>query len=335
MSKHIANLLDQPERLVRRTIMRLEDKNGYPSHDARQLAESIQQVRRKLADLGMDPDDTTAEELYHALLSRFEKDCLAFDIENNFHSIDFEAKVAKSTDLIEKNMALPQRWVLKTTAAKNLLRRQPPKKLMKRLSYRSVDSMLKRESIGRLLIVANIVESAAWRKELQRGISKLDSTAFELRQISIIGLNLDLDSRALVYNDDIGVMAIAQTELTDNMRLLGLTVLLSDFVGSLSDRPLELSSSVLQWWNEMDGLVASLGGQAVSLNIKDSTLNHAHQHEFTNRLLNAGRAGFWKNLISLYENQLEIEEDILADFSNYVMPKIPVRQPAFEYVEDF
>lgn len=195
--------------------------------------------------------------------------------------------------------------------------------------------MLKRESIGRLLIVANIVESAAWRKELQRGISKLDSTAFELRQISIIGLNLDLDSRALVYNDDIGVMAIAQTELTDNMRLLGLTVLLSDFVGSLSDRPLELSSSVLQWWNEMDGLVASLGGQAVSLNIKDSTLNHAHQHEFTNRLLNAGRAGFWKNLISLYENQLEIEEDILADFSNYVMPKIPVRQPAFEYVEDF
>lgn len=128
MSKHIANLLDQPERLVRRTIMRLEDKNGYPSHDARQLAESIQQVRRKLADLGMDPDDTTAEELYHALLSRFEKDCLAFDIENNFHSIDFEAKVAKSTDLIEKNMALPQRWVLKTTAAKNLLRRQPPQK---------------------------------------------------------------------------------------------------------------------------------------------------------------------------------------------------------------
>jgi hypothetical protein len=335
MSRLIADLLGQPERLVGKTIMKLEAKNGYPSHDARHLAENIQQVRRKLADLSLDPDDTTAEELYHSLQARFQRDSQAFDIENNFHSLDFESKAEKAKHIIQSGTALPQRWMLKTTAAKNILRRQPPKKLMKRLSYRSVESLLKRENTGRLFIEANAVESAAWRKQLSRSISRLDSTAFELREISIFVLNMDIGSSPLVYNDDIGALAIAKTGLTDSMRLLGLVVLLSDFMESLSDKPVELSSDVLQWWNEMDGLVAYPDGRAVSMNLKDTSINLANRQEFLDRVLSAGRIGFWKNLISRYENQLEIEEDMLAGLSEAVMPRAPLRQPAFEYAENF
>jgi len=335
MSKRIANLLDQPERLITKTLATLEGKNGYPSHDARHLAETIQQARRKLADLNLDPDDTTAEELYHALLIKFERDSLAFDIDNNFHSLDFEAKVTKAVNILKRDNLLPQRWVLKSTAAKGLLRHHPPKHLMKMLSYRSIESMLKRESVAKLFVMANSIESSAWRKELLRNISKSDSTDFELRSVSIVGLEAG-GSSPLVYNDDIGAIAIFRTGATDKMHLLSLTVLLGEFLTSLTDQTEPFKSGILGWWSDMDGLIAELSGETVSFNIKDAALNHAHRHEFSDRLLSAGRSHYWKNLLSRYQNQLEIEEDRLADFAGFVvMPKAPIHQPAFEYVEDF
>jgi hypothetical protein len=340
MSKHISNILSQPERLVRQTLDRLEDKNGYPSHDARHLAENIQQVRLKIAGLGLDPDDTTAQELYHALLVRFEKDSLAFDIENGFHSLEFEQKAAKAAEIIKNNTDLPQRWVLKPTAAKNLLRQHPPKKLMKQLSYRSMESMLKRENIGQLYIQANLTESAAWKKELARLVSKQDTTVFEIRSIAVTSLSDEEGSSPLIYNDDVGMLAINRTQATNNLRLLGLTVLLADFVNSLNGTKVAQQfgdkSSVIRWWSDMDGLISGLNSDYVSLNIKDVSLNHAGRHEFSERSLAAGRSSFWKNLLSRYENQLEIEEDKLSDLSyQIVTSKIPIRQPAFEYVEDF
>jgi len=341
MSRHISSLLGQPERLIKQKLAKLEDKNGYPSHDARHLADNIQAVRLKLSELGLDPDDTTAEELYHALLVRFEKDCLAFDIENNFHSVDFVQKAEKAIELIQKDIVLPQRWVLKSTAAKNLLRLHPPKKLMKQLSYRSVESMIKRENVAYLFIAANRIESAAWQNGLHQLVSRQDTTAFEVRQIALCQLEADGDALApLVYNDDIGALAIVHSKTTDSMRLLGLTVLLTDFMSSLSNSEVLQSRSesvVLKWWQEMDGLIFGLDQNHVSLNIKDASLNHARQNDFSGRVSAAGQAHFWKSLVSRYENQLAAaEEDILSDLSARVMAaKIPIRQPAFEFAEEF
>jgi hypothetical protein len=340
MSSHISSVLGQPERLIKQTIAKLEDKNGYPSHDARHLAENTQQVRLKIAELGLDPDDTTAQELYHALSVRFEKDSLAFDIENSFHSLGFEEKAAKAAEIIKNSAELPQRWVLKHTAAKNLFRQHPPKKLMKQLSYRSIESMLKRENIGQVYVRANRVESAAWKKEQSRLVSKQDTTVFEMRNIAITYFGDESDSTPLVYNDDIGVLAIVRTKTTDNMRLLGLSVLLADFINSLkgaeASQSLADKSSAIRWWSDMDGLISGLDDDHVSLNIKDAGLNHANRQDFSERALSAGRTHFWKGLIGRYENQLEIEEDKLAELNYQVVTsRIPIRQPAFEYVEDF
>jgi len=340
MSKFISAILGQPERTLKRTIAKLEEKNGYPSHDARHLAENIQAVRLKLSELGLDPDDTTAEELYHALLVKFEKDCLAFDIENNFHSVDFVQKAEKAIELIQKDIVLPQRWVLKTTAAKKILRLHPPKKLMKQLSYRSVESMIKRVNVAKLYVAANRIESAAWQKGLHQLVSRQDTTAFEVRQIALCQLEADGNALApLVYNDDIGALAIVHSQTTDSMRLLGLTVLLADFMTSLSNLEVLQSrseSAVLKWWQEMDGLIFGLDQNHVSLNIKDASLNHARQNDFSERVSAAGQAHFWKSLVSRYENQLAVEEDILSDLSARVAAaKIPIRQPAFEFAEEF
>jgi hypothetical protein len=340
MSRRIAHLLDKPEKEITKVLARLEDKNGYPSHDARHLAENIQAVRRKVIDLGLDPDDTTAQELYHALLAKFEADSLSFDVANHFHAADFAAKAAKAAELVTKDSELPQRWVLKTTAAKNLLRSHQPKHLMKQLSYRSAESMLKRENIGELLIRANFSESASWKKELSRLVAKQDSTAFEVRAISLINIDdADADTEApLVYNDDIGALALVRNKASELMKLLSLCIVLDDFLASLSDSAHKFISSdeTLNWWQEAEHLLAVQDGQAVSLNIKDAGLNHSRTHDFAERLMGAGRTAFWKHLLSRYENQLAIEEDLLLDEMAQILPaRIPIRQPAFEYAEDF
>jgi ribosome assembly protein YihI (activator of Der GTPase) len=78
--KRIARILGEDEDRVATLVNALEEKNGFPSHDVRYLAENVQKIHSKITDLGLDPDDTTGEELFHALLVKFEKDSNVFDV---------------------------------------------------------------------------------------------------------------------------------------------------------------------------------------------------------------------------------------------------------------
>jgi hypothetical protein len=150
MSRAIAALLNEPEHLVRKAVKILEDKNGYPSHDVRHLADNIQRVRAKIAELNLDPDDTTAEELYHALLVKFQKDSKEFDACLGAENQTYDQRVETAINLVSKKLKLPEVWTLKSQAAKQLLKSEPPKKLMKFLGYRSVDSLIKRQNLAEL-----------------------------------------------------------------------------------------------------------------------------------------------------------------------------------------
>ena len=79
MSKLIANLLGKPESFITHALAELEKITGYHSEDVRFLAQNNHRLRQKFEQLGLDPDDTTKEELYHALLARFQNDSRALD----------------------------------------------------------------------------------------------------------------------------------------------------------------------------------------------------------------------------------------------------------------
>jgi hypothetical protein len=343
MSKVLASILDQPEHVVKKIVAKLEDKNGYPSHDVRHLAENIQKTRTKIAELGLDPDDTTGEELYHRLLVKFQADSQQFDAQNNITSQDFSAKAAKAVELITKNLNLPNRWGLKTNAAKNLLRKQPPKKLMKQLKYRSLESLVKRESLSELYLAAPSVESKNWQKEQLKLLSKLDSSAFELRSVCIKylpqakwGLTNDV---ILTYDDNLGAFGLVESGDNPELPLLSMVVTLVEALSdlghtNLSSKIIKLSPT-LAWWSDMDGLVASLNSGNVSLSLSDVSYNAADGLSYDNRVLDSSRRLFWKNLVRRYDNQLEIEEDLLSGLKDTAISlKLPVNQPAFEYVED-
>jgi hypothetical protein len=80
-------------------------------------------------------------------------------------------------------------WVLKASSAKRLLKAMPPRKIMKQLGYRSVDSMIKREPIGELFGALRFAESPEWQEKFVKKYQKLSPSDFEVRDIEIIQLD--------------------------------------------------------------------------------------------------------------------------------------------------
>lgn len=341
MSKLISAILDQPEPSVKKLISKLEAKNGYPSHDVRHLAENIQKTRQKITELGLDPDDTTSQELYHTLISKFSSDSQKFDQRFSLVNTTQDQAAELAVRLVFHNFEMPQQWFIKASAAKKLLKNHQPKKLLRHLNYRSLDSLLKRENLAEIYLAISHVESVAWTKDHNKLISKLDSNDFELRKLSMCHLNRakwgQLGSEdVLAHNSEYGVLGLLPDQ--QNVSTLSLVILLLD--GLSGFKQLKTATSVaklspeLDWWSDMEGLVANLAGDHVSMSLSDVSLNSSQTHSFQNRLSDAGKSGFWHNLLSRYENQLIPQEDLNINFSDLFNFKVPLNQPAFEYVED-
>lgn len=77
-------------------------------------------------------------------------------------------------------------WVLKASTAKRLLKALPPKHVMKQLGYRSVDSLIKRESIGEIFGAMRLCESAKWLEKFIHSYKQLKPTDFEMRDVEVI-----------------------------------------------------------------------------------------------------------------------------------------------------
>ncbi len=101
---------------------------------------------------------------------------------------------------------------LKKSVAKDLLRKSPPRKLMKQLGYRSTESMLKRESISKLYILLPNAESERYLNTWWRDISSLKASDFETRPIEITSIKVASSSDEGVKSQPLmGVIALSST----------------------------------------------------------------------------------------------------------------------------
>jgi hypothetical protein len=346
MSTRISSLLDQPEQNVVSLLNKLEAKNGFPSHDARFLAENIQKIRTKVKELGLDPDDTTGQELHHALMVKFQADCDKFDDNFGASNLDFEAKTDKATELIIKNVAVPERWVLKNSSAKTLLRQHPPKKVMKYLRYRSLESMLKRESIAEIFLGSRLLEPQTWHKAQNKLISKLKQTDFEPRGHELHKLNFSKWSDApdpptfVIVDDSVGTMALWPAEELKRAPFLSIVLLLLeelDKYGHIEPtKSLVKTGGLVMWWLDMDHLAANLSGEHVSMAIKDCMLNSLGARDYQERSLDSARSSFWKELLSRYEKLPEVDGLFDGTIREKIAQlKFAPPEPAYEFVEDF
>ena len=186
MTRVLSQLLNVKEPAFSMGLVELERKSGHPSIDVNLTAEIQATVYSKTKEMGLDPNDTTAKELYHGLQSmiqlhdQFLSKKIGITEDDNID--DQISKVIKSIDSlpISKNS-----WVIKHSVAKKILKASPPNKVKSLLGYKSLDSMLKRENIDNLLIYARLAESPTWLKKMVRAYKKLTPSDFENREISI------------------------------------------------------------------------------------------------------------------------------------------------------
>lgn len=171
-------------------LKQLEQISGKLSVDIRLTLEIQQNAVRAMRELGLDPLDTDGRELYHALLARVKADEQALLAALG---ADEDTNVAEQTRLVKaavKKLAFPDDcWALKASVAKRLLKALPPKKTMKALGYRSVDSLLKRENISEIFGGLLLNEPAPWHKRLTRAYGKLLPGDFERRKVRVVILS--------------------------------------------------------------------------------------------------------------------------------------------------
>lgn len=193
MTRFLSESLHAPEPYFRLHLRQLEKARGNPSTDITLTHQVSQAVQQKLRLLGLDPNDTTPKELYLALLARLEADDKRLTRRLQTvaaHHVSAEADVIAGMEhVLQASFKSSAGFAIKTSAYKRLLRAQPPKKVMKQLGYRSLESMLKQESMAAISAAASITESPAWLRSLQDRYKKLTPQDFESRPLQVVYLH--------------------------------------------------------------------------------------------------------------------------------------------------
>lgn len=193
MSKLLRDLLDATEPTFSLSLKKLENLSNHHNVDNSLSAEIIEKTQAALRGLGLDPRDTTDRELYHALEGKVR--------DHNIHlasslgtddSAPIKDIVPHLVKAVEESEVPKQCWVLKKSVAKDLLRQMHPKKMMKSLGYRSIESMFKNENFSEIYAGLRFSEGAEWltafNELFQKSVTPSD---FERRQIEIVVMDHD------------------------------------------------------------------------------------------------------------------------------------------------
>jgi hypothetical protein len=193
MSKLLRDLLSAQEPLFTQSLRELEIASGKKSIDLKLTAEIIEKTHVAVRSLGLDSNDTTDRELFHALEHRV--------AEHNKHlatslgsSDDAPVKqiVPKLVELANQVKVPRQAWVLKKSVAKDLLREMPPKAMMKHLGYRSIESMFKNENFSEIYTALRFSEGDEWLNQYNTLFkARISPSDFENRQIEIVIMDHD------------------------------------------------------------------------------------------------------------------------------------------------
>lgn len=185
-SRVISSIFDAKEPEFSHRIADLERLSGRNSQDVRMLADTIHHFKNLSANLELDRHDTTPREIYHALAIKLKEDSKELARRLDISSEDSPSQVAvKCAKYLEKRTSWRKFWCIKQSVVKKQLKANPPKKVVKKLGFRSVDSLLKREPVVQTLILAKIIENPSWQKVYVDQAASMTNSDFDEQSISI------------------------------------------------------------------------------------------------------------------------------------------------------
>ena len=188
MSRMLVDLLGLREQEFRKFIDRLERVCLNPSVDIRLSAEIVTKTREKIAGLGLDGADTTSKELFHALKHR-----LIVDDESLRTALKLTGKtpekiiktIADSATKLSRN---ERALCLSQVGAKRVLSAVQPRKTLKALHLRSLDSVLKRADARLVYALATQLEDESWKSQVHAKIRRLPAKDIGWRTVEAVTL---------------------------------------------------------------------------------------------------------------------------------------------------
>lgn len=190
MTRFLSDSLQASEPFFRLGLKRLEAANGNPNADIRFSTEVLHASRDKLRQLGLDPYDTTAAELYHALQERVKADDARLTRRlQTLAATYISAEADVVAGMIHALKELPDSkrcYGLKSRSLKAIIKKTPPRRTLKQLGYRSLESCLKHEPPVLILAAAWLVEGEAWQRRFLDQYKQLCPSDFENRNITVL-----------------------------------------------------------------------------------------------------------------------------------------------------
>lgn len=203
-------------------IIKLEATHDSASIDVELIGEIISRVTALHRALLLDPSDTKDDEFYYTLRKHIADDNerLAGAIGGRQGSVVSEMNPLIMS-FLQKYFSDQTCFSIKASVLKKLLKKNPPRKLMALLNYRSVDSLLKHESPQALVVLARYVESYEWLEEYNKSLRLIKAQDFEEKKIEIVLLDKaalvkqlalsSLQHNLVLHAKEAGIIAIAPT----------------------------------------------------------------------------------------------------------------------------
>lgn len=171
MTKFLAVGLHQNNPNFRRAILKANLLTGKINNDIYFTENLKKKSHNKIRSLSLDPYDTLATELYCSLQEKLKVDEVELIRSLRYlaaEKISAEADIIKGL-IIRLNELIDDKEILviKPVKLKNIIKQLNPKKTVKFLGYRTLDSMLKRESLEKIFLAISLIESKTLNSNLE------------------------------------------------------------------------------------------------------------------------------------------------------------------------
>ncbi len=184
-----AKMLRVPKRTLLDLTTSLERATGRFGTMEKLFFENERIVGEKLSVLGVS-HEASAQEVYDALVSKVEGDDIELLKLMGHSSLRGHAASEVVVQFVKKAYRGPKKgFFLKRKKAAELLKKEPPKGIMRALGYASVGDLLEEEDLDEVMSALRFLEDSEWQnKVFFKQYESLTPKDFEEREVSIRAL---------------------------------------------------------------------------------------------------------------------------------------------------
>lgn len=243
-AEKVAKFLRVDKRIISDLEERLNQATGKSGVVEKLIKENDKVVDEKLSELSLNRK-ASAHEVYDALISRIEADDLAILNALNIKGLEFVEMANRVVEFI-KNLHQPkQGYVLKLEKAKELLMKEPPKKIMAALGYKKMEEMLMKEDLFEVFAALRFLEDAEWLNTVFfKQYESLTPDDFEERYVQVRALHPKWAKAAEKF-------VAKKYHNVSHLKELGMIFVIPVFL-KISGETLRLISLLLHYSNEVE-----------------------------------------------------------------------------------